>query len=196
MLVALGLALAIGGYLWVQGSFYGDSKIETVKDALTVLEKHGFYIYPQPVAIPQAELYDKAGNRARLPQGNYELMLVNLWQTICAPCIKELPELDKLVLDFHDHGLKMVLVNYGEELSEQEKFFAQVDFSPQMQFLSDPDITSGQYRATVDPDKAINGLPQTYLVKSDLTLVAALFGAVDWSNPAIRSALSILLVNT
>lgn len=38
----------------------------------------------------------------------HELTLVNIWGTTCAPCIREMPELEKLQKNYADKGLKVV----------------------------------------------------------------------------------------
>ncbi len=51
----------------------------------------------------------------------YELTLVNIWGTTCAPCIREMPELEKLQKNYADKGLKVVgIVSDGNYLAAGE----------------------------------------------------------------------------
>jgi thiol-disulfide isomerase/thioredoxin len=46
--------------------------------------------------LPDFTLEDPAGNKLRLSDLKGKPVLINLWATWCAPCVKELPLLDKL----------------------------------------------------------------------------------------------------
>jgi thiol-disulfide isomerase/thioredoxin len=50
-------------------------------------------------AMPDFTLTDQAGRHAALASFKGKPLLVNLWATWCAPCIAELPMLDKLAAD-------------------------------------------------------------------------------------------------
>jgi len=41
-----------------------------------------------------------------------EYLVVNFWATWCAPCVKELPQFDKLLDQHQEKGLKVVLVSF------------------------------------------------------------------------------------
>ena len=66
-------------------------------------------------------------------------IVFNYWADWCPPCIKEIPELNKLQSNFSE-DLKVFLINFdmleGEELKQQlEKFNVQVD-----SLLTDPSV--------------------------------------------------------
>ena len=46
--------------------------------------------------MPDAQLFDAGNEAAALPDDAGEPVLVNLWASWCAPCVKELPTLDAL----------------------------------------------------------------------------------------------------
>jgi thiol-disulfide isomerase/thioredoxin len=50
-------------------------------------------------AMPDFTLTDQSGRRAALASFKGKPLLVNLWATWCAPCIAELPTLDRLAAD-------------------------------------------------------------------------------------------------
>lgn len=51
----------------------------------------------------------------------HELTLINIWGTTCAPCIREMPELEKLQNNYKDQGLKVVgIVADGNYLAGKE----------------------------------------------------------------------------
>jgi thiol-disulfide isomerase/thioredoxin len=68
--------------------------------------------------IPEFTLTDAAGKRTPLASFRGKPLLVNLWATWCAPCIAELPTLDKLAAD-RAGALKVVTVS--QDMSQTEK---------------------------------------------------------------------------
>lgn len=51
----------------------------------------------------------------------HELTLVNIWGTTCAPCIKEMPELQKLKSNYEDQGFNVIgFVTDGNYLAAKE----------------------------------------------------------------------------
>ncbi len=60
-------------------------------------------------ALPDFQLKDPAGKELNLASLKGKPLLINLWATWCAPCVAELPQLDKLAADHP--GLKVLTVN-------------------------------------------------------------------------------------
>lgn len=60
--------------------------------------------------IPDFVLADPAGNKLDLQSLKGKPVLVNLWATWCAPCVAELPALDKLAASL-DGKVKVLAVN-------------------------------------------------------------------------------------
>ena len=40
--------------------------------------------------------------------GKAEVTMINLWATWCSPCIRELPELEELYMEYRDRGVELV----------------------------------------------------------------------------------------
>ena len=59
--------------------------------------------------MPDFQLKDPAGKELNLASLKGKPLLINLWATWCAPCVAELPQLDKLAGDHP--GLKVLTVN-------------------------------------------------------------------------------------
>ena len=64
-------------------------------------------------ALPDFLLKDPAGKELQLASLKGKPLLINLWATWCAPCVAELPQLDKLAGDHP--GLKVLTVNQDME---------------------------------------------------------------------------------
>lgn len=50
-----------------------------------------------------------------------KLIMVNFWEPWCGPCVREMPELEKLYLNYQEQGLMIVGVFYSEDCMEDAK---------------------------------------------------------------------------
>jgi thiol-disulfide isomerase/thioredoxin len=69
-------------------------------------------------AAPQApvlSLKDTKGRPIRLNDYKGKVVLVNFWATWCAPCLAEMPDLEKLQREYQKKGLQIVGVSYPTE---------------------------------------------------------------------------------
>ena len=78
----------------------------------------------QNVTAPPFDTVDVVGKRHRLQEHAGKVVLVNVWATWCAPCRKEMPELDRLYQERKDQGF-MVFGLSTEGVDVQRKFVAE-----------------------------------------------------------------------
>lgn len=64
------------------------------------------------------ELADINGQGIRLSDLHEKTLIVNYWATWCAPCIKEIPELNQLAIDYQNR-LTLVGVNFDQPVGEE-----------------------------------------------------------------------------
>lgn len=69
---------------------------------------------PALLAPQTVEPLNAAEFRQLLAHHQGKVVLVNLWATWCAPCLKELPELAKLQEEYRDQGLVVLAVSLDE----------------------------------------------------------------------------------
>jgi thiol-disulfide isomerase/thioredoxin len=110
-------------------------------------------------------------------------LLVNLWATWCAPCLKELPTLDRLARETKD---RLVVVPVSQDMEGWRKV------SPAFTVETYPDLKtrleSGmQFGAAL---KA-TGLPVTILYGPDGKEVWRYAGDLDWSSAEARALLGV-----
>lgn len=55
-------------------------------------------------------------------------LLLNFWASWCAPCVLEMPALDRLRERFAGHGLQVAAVNHGETPERVRRFLAATPF--------------------------------------------------------------------
>jgi thiol-disulfide isomerase/thioredoxin len=123
---------------------------------------------------PTATFNDPDGKQTSLAEFSGKPMLVNLWATWCAPCVKELPTLDRL------SGAKRIAV---VAVSQDSGPHASVDA-----FLASHKIVNlDSYQ---DPGSRLSGalgpdtvLPTTILYDAQGKEVWRYVGDLDWTSP-------------
>jgi thiol-disulfide isomerase/thioredoxin len=114
-------------------------------------------------------------------------LIVNLWATWCAPCVKEMPSLAKLAADLKDQGLAVVAI------SEDRGGKFAVDGFLKEHTISGLPIYLDK---TMSSPKALKGstvLPMSVLINSAGMEVGRVYGDRDWASPESRAEVSKLL---
>lgn len=131
--------------------------------------------------MPATNLVDLDGRVLNLGALQGTPVLVNLWATWCAPCVKEMPLLDELAADYDG---RLQVLTASQDLGGPAKvgpFFAERDFD----FLEpwmDPEGELGE---------AIGGgvMPTTVLYDAMGTEVWRVYGDFDWASAEARAAI-------
>lgn len=127
--------------------------------------------------MPEVAFTDAAGRRHALGAFRGRYVLLNLWATWCAPCVKELPALARLQAALPAGRLWVVAVNVGRG-----------NTSDTLAFLKAHD--AGSLPAYRDSDAALTrafgavGLPLTVLIDPQGREIAQASGPADWDDEA------------
>jgi thiol-disulfide isomerase/thioredoxin len=131
-------------------------------------------------AAPDTSFEDPDGEATNLAAFQGKPVLLNLWATWCAPCVKELPTLDALA---RRPGAPQVLA-LSQDMSDQAKVSA---------FLAEKKLGLEPYQ---DPDMAMSSalgvtiLPTTVLYGSDGKEIWRYTGDMDWTGAEAAKLLS------
>ena len=104
-------------------------------------------------------------------QGNY--VLLNFWATWCAPCIKEMPALDRLAGKLVNQNFIVVAVSQDEGGPSLVRPFVEKLKISNLRVIYDQDKRSFR-------EYALRGLPTTVLISPDGKIIARLEGGADW----------------
>ena len=134
---------------------------------------------------PSASFNDPDGGDISLADFSGTPVLVNLWATWCAPCVKELPTLDKLAASHRDDG-QLGVIAVSQDSGPQasvEAFLAKLK-ADDLGAYHDPKMS---FSGALGPDTV---LPTTILYDADGKEVWRYVGDLDWTGPVAAKLLA------
>ena len=137
--------------------------------------------------MPAMNVTDLDGRELNLGALQGRPVLLNLWATWCAPCVKEMPLLDELAGDYGD-DLRVVTIN--QDMGGKDKvaaFFADANYTHLESWL-DPE-------AELSFTLAQGVLPTTVLYDASGVEVWRVPGDFDWSGEEARAAIDEVVGN-
>ena len=115
----------------------------------------------------QPDFVDTQGNGYRYADLEGKWLIVNYWATWCGPCIKEIPELNKIAAEHQDH-VHVFGVNFDEpDLEEMQTQVEKMKIEFPV-YAIDPAVELGITKPDV--------LPTTFVFSTDGNLHATLIG--------------------
>ncbi|MCZ4281650.1 TlpA disulfide reductase family protein [Kiloniella laminariae] len=142
-----------------------------------------FTLFDPPVPVPIESFEDEEGNLRSLKDFEGQVLLLNFWATWCPPCIKEMPDLDKLQAELGSDDFRVVT------LSEDRGGLKQV-----LPFLNDNNLKNlppyVDVKGRVSRAFGVRGLPSTYLIDKEGLIVGALIGPFEWSAPEVKKLIA------
>jgi len=128
------------------------------------------------VEVPDLVFADADGKERRLSEFRGKLVLLNLWATWCAPCVKEMPSLERLQTKRgSDRFLVLALSQDRGGLFQVRQFYDAQDLKALDVFV---DKTMASARAL----KAA-ALPTTLLIDPEGREIGRLVGSAEWDAP-------------
>ena len=126
---------------------------------------------PQPTTV-----FKTADDReVSLKELRGKVVLVNVWATWCAPCIKEMPSLDRLQDLRGGEGFHVVTISIDRTKYEPAKFFVENDIENLTPWHD------GSYG--IPGGLQLRGYPTTVIYNSEGREIAFLEGDAEWDSP-------------
>lgn len=110
---------------------------------------------PEPFPAPAFTLDDLEGKKASLSDYKGKPLIINFWATWCIPCIKEMPDLEKLYKERKDEGLELLMINVKESKEVVKKYIEKGGFSFRVLLDKNGDVLR-EYQ--------VFGLPSTFFI--------------------------------
>ncbi len=120
----------------------------------------------------QAKLLD--GTTIKLSEYAGQVVFLNFWATWCGPCLAELPAMDKLNRAMAGKPFVILAVNLRETGAQVARFAKAHPMS--FSYLLDP-------LGVVARDYGVTGIPLTYVIGRDGSVMARAIGPREWASP-------------
>lgn len=133
----------------------------------------GYQLLDPPRPVTARPFFDVQGGQRRLSEHRGRGVVLNFWATWCAPCIREMPEFDRLKTLVAENGIDVLA------LSEDRKGVDRVRKFYKMAEIKNLDILIDD-QGSILRDSTVRGLPTTLLINADGMEVARVQGAAVW----------------
>ena len=140
------------------------------------------------VPAPNFSLPGLDGKNVSLANFKGKVVLLNIWATWCAPCVAEMPSMEKLYQELKGKDFELLAISVDESGAEAVKPFVE-KYKLGFPVLLD---TNGEiknlYQAT--------GIPESFIIDKGGMIVEKIIGPRDWaSSEAIRYFRNIIQSN-
>lgn len=133
-----------------------------------------------PTAMPPEEFLDGEGRSVSLDAFKGKVLLINFWATWCAPCLVEMPSLNRLAADANGDDFMVLPISIDRRGAEVAKPFLDSIEADHLPLYLDP--SSRLARAV-----HVAGLPVTLLVDHKGREIARYVGPAEWDGPEARA---------
>jgi thiol-disulfide isomerase/thioredoxin len=130
----------------------------------------------EPEPAPDLAFTDAAGSSLTLDDFAGQVVLVNFWATWCAPCVEEMPSLDRLQARLGDRGLAVVTLSLDRDgAAPVAAFFAEHGLT-HLEPYFDP---TGRLMRSFE----VMGLPTSVLIDEAGLVIGRYAGPAAWDSP-------------
>ncbi len=135
-----------------------------------------FNVIEAPGPVPDVAFEDGAGRMITLGDFAGRVVLVNFWATWCAPCVREMPSLNRLQARLGGKDFTVVAVDEDRDGREVGKPFLAKLGLKHLDFYLDTGLALSQALG-------VRGLPTSFLIDRESRIVGRLDGVAEWDTP-------------
>ncbi len=128
--------------------------------------------------VPDIPFQEKSGGETTLNAYKGKGLVVNFWATWCAPCVREMPQLNRLSAFVRENGIEVLTISEDRTgLKAAQKFYAQHKLDD-LPVLADP-------KGTLMRAVGVPGLPLTLLIDAEGHEIGRVVGPAEWDSVEI-----------
>ena len=128
---------------------------------------------------PSVQLPDLTGKTISLADAKGKVVLLNFWSSRCAPCVAELPSLNRLYAELKDAGLQVLAVS----IDASDALVFEIVRAKNITF---PVLRDAEREVYFD-QYAGPSLPATYLIDKNGVIREIFTGPQEWDASAMKS---------
>ena len=143
--------------------------------ATEISDLKNIVINDQPKKYDSLTFLDAENNQLDLKNYKGNLVLLNFWATWCAPCKKEMPSLDQLLIHESLNNLIIFPINIGQDsLKKTSDFFEDLKIKNLKPYFDSP--------VTLAKKFGLRGIPTSILFSKDGLEVARIIGSINFED--------------
>lgn len=136
-------------------------------------------IRPRPGPAPELSFSGPDGKPLTLADFKGKTILVNLWATWCAPCLKEMPALDRLEKEMGGSDFAVVAINIDTRNLDKPKAWLAENKVTTLPFYGDPQAATFQ---ALRKAHKVEGMPVSIIVDKSGCELGIIQGPADWAS--------------
>jgi thiol-disulfide isomerase/thioredoxin len=145
-----------------------------------------FVFRKTPEALPDINFVDSTGTARTQADLRGRVVLLNLWATWCAPCLKEMPGLDRLQKDLGSDKFEVVALSVDRAGPDAAKKFLDKIKVQNLKLYADSSA-----KAAISL-KAV-GMPTTLLLNAKGEEIGRLIGPAEWDSADAKKLIAAAL---
>ena len=146
--------------------------------AIQELNLKNLVVHKNPKKLEKINFKNINNEIINLNKFENSLIIINFWATWCAPCIEEMPSLDRLQINPNFKNLQIIPINIGRDSVEKSKnFYKKLNINNlKLYFDKDVDLAN---------KFLLRGLPTTVFVNKKGEEFARVIGFVNFDDKTI-----------
>lgn len=137
-----------------------------------------YVVTEPPRPVTDAPFFDADGKPRTLADYRGRGVVLNFWATWCVPCVREMPQLDKLRKILEPAGIEVLAISVDRAGAPLVKKFYDVNR------IRNLDIFIDKGRKMLSGSKVF-GLPTTMLIDKQGREIGRALGAAEWDSPSV-----------
>jgi thiol-disulfide isomerase/thioredoxin len=146
-----------------------------------------FVLAKEPIPLPEIKFTGEDGKPLSLDAFKGKVVLLNLWATWCAPCRKEMPDLDRLQGALGSEKFLVVAISIDRTGVNGAKAFLDKVGVKRLEAYADETMRSSSALRVV-------GMPTTLLLDLDGREVGRLTGPAKWDGADAKALIGSMVV--
>lgn len=160
---------------------YSDPKFDALSRNIP-----GFQRILNTPPVPGTKFLNAQNEAVTLKSFAGKALLVNFWATWCTPCVREMPDLNKLSAELGGKDFEVIAIASGQQVGKNPDVFLKEHQLDALDLYQDPHASLMSLFET-------QTLPTTLIVDKDGRIRGGVMGAINWNSDEVKAVLAHLM---
>jgi peroxiredoxin len=139
----------------------------------SAIDPAGMHRIERGMPAPNFTLPDLDGKMVSLADHRGQVVLLNIWATWCAPCVAEMPSMEKLHRELKDEKFVILAVSVDESGADAVRPFMKKHRLSFPALIDNAGTLKSLYRTT--------GVPESFIIDKGGNIIEKVIGPRDWA---------------